>query len=87
MNLFLILFVIVESMMKNLNNDRCRAISFVLLCTLQNIYIGKYNTESYDNPPPKKKQNKEKRKKNSNTHQTNNEFYWFWRLELCSLSY
>lgn len=89
MNLFLILFVIVESMMKSLNNDRCRAISFVLLCTLQNIYIGKYNTESYDNPPPppKKKQKKEKRKKNSNTHQTNNEFYWFWRLELCSLSY
>lgn len=87
MNLFLILFVIVESMMKSLNNDLCRAISFVLLCTLQNIYIGKYNTESYDTPPQKKKQNKEKRNKNSNTHQTNNEFYWFWRLELCSLSY
>lgn len=63
MNLFLILFVIVESMMKNLNNDRCRAISFVLLCTLQNIYIGKYNTESYDNPPQKKTKQRKKKEK------------------------
>lgn len=46
--------------MKSLNNDLCRAISFVLLCTLQNIYIGKYNTESYDTPPPKKNKTKKK---------------------------
>lgn len=60
--------------MKSLNNDRCRAISFVLLCTLQNIYIGKYNTESYDNPPPppqkKNKRRKKERKTRTPTKQT-----------------